>query len=62
MRKAKLQMVTSHFEIVNLNEDETFGEFYSKLSEIVNSMSGLGEKVLEVKVVEKNSLITPSSF
>ena len=29
-------MLTSCFEIVNMKEDETFGEFYTKLSEIVN--------------------------
>jgi hypothetical protein len=45
-----------------MKEDESFGEFYTKLSEIVNSMRGLGEKVYEVRVIEKNSSVTSSSF
>jgi hypothetical protein len=42
VRKAKLQMLMSRFKTVNMKEDETFGEFYTELSEIVNSMQGLG--------------------
>ena len=62
MRKAKLQMLTSRFEIVNMKEDETFGELGTKLSEIVISMQGIGEKVFEVRVVEKILRSLPPHF
>ncbi|XP_059451074.1 uncharacterized protein LOC132181859 [Corylus avellana] len=52
--KAKPQMLMSRFETVNIMEDEMFGEFYTKLSEIVNSMRGLGEKVPEITAVEES--------
>lgn len=34
-------------------EEETFTEFYTKLTDIVNSLVGLGEKIDEFKVVKK---------
>jgi superfamily I DNA and RNA helicase len=34
-------------------EDETFGEFYSKMSDLRNSMVSLGKTVSEVKLIHK---------
>ncbi|XP_059451028.1 uncharacterized protein LOC132181814 [Corylus avellana] len=45
-----------------MKEDETFGEFYTKLSEIGNFMRGLGEGVPEVRVVEKILQSLPPHF
>lgn len=53
VKKSKLQMLISRFEIIKMKEDETFGEFYTQLSNTVNSIYGLGEKVSEVKTIEK---------
>jgi hypothetical protein len=36
-----------------MKEDESFGEFYNKLGEILNSMREPNEKVSEVRVIEK---------
>ena len=37
IKTVKLQRVTSSFEEIRMEEDETFGEFYDKLKDIVNS-------------------------
>lgn len=51
VKKSKLQMLTSRFEVIKMKEDEAFGEFCIQLSDILNSIRGLGEKVSEVKTV-----------
>jgi hypothetical protein len=41
VKSAKLQMLTSRFEEIKMLEEETFGEFYSKISDLKNSMVNL---------------------
>jgi hypothetical protein len=48
---AKLQMLISRFEEIKMLEEETFGEFYSKMSDLRNSMVSLGKSVLDVKLI-----------
>jgi hypothetical protein len=36
-----------------MNEDETFGEFYSQLCDIINSIYGIGEKVMKSRLLRK---------
>jgi hypothetical protein len=36
-------------------EDETFGDFYSKLSDLRNSMVSLGKPISDVKLIERFS-------
>ena len=49
----KLQRLTSSFEEMRMEEDETFDEFYAKLKDIVNSAFNLGERIAESKIVRK---------
>ena len=49
----KLQKLTSSFEEIRTEEDETFDEFYAKLKDIVNSAFNLGECIAESKIVRK---------
>ena len=42
-----LQRLTSSFEEIWMEEDETFDEFYAKLRDIVNSAFNLGESIAE---------------
>ena len=49
----KLQRLTSSFEEIRMEEDETFDEFYAKLMDIVNSSFNLGESLVESKIVRK---------
>jgi hypothetical protein len=46
-------MLISKFEEIKMLEDETFGEFYSKMSDLRNSMVSLGKTVLDVKLICK---------
>ena len=45
-----------------MHDDETFDDFYAKLSDIVNSYFTLGEKIPEAKVVGKILRSLPERF
>jgi hypothetical protein len=53
VKSAKLQMLISRFEEIKILEDETFREFYSKMSDLRNSMVSLGKTVSDVKLIRK---------
>ena len=42
VKDLKLQRLTTSFEEIKMEEDESFDEFYSKLKDIVNSAFNLG--------------------
>ena len=41
------------FEEINMEEDESFDEFYAKLKNIMNSAFNLGETIPEPRIVRK---------
>jgi hypothetical protein len=49
VKSVKLQMLISIFEEIKMLDDETFREFYSKMSDLINLMVSLGKFVLDVK-------------
>jgi hypothetical protein len=51
VKSAELQMLISKFEEIKMLEEETFGEFYSKMSDLRNSMVSLGKPVSDVKLI-----------
>ena len=53
VKAVKFQRLTSSFEEIRMEEDETFNEFYAKLKNIVNSAFNLGESIAESKIVRK---------
>ena len=53
VKDTKLQMLTTGFEEIKLNEDESFDSFYGKLNEVVIGKFNLGEKIEDSKVVRK---------
>jgi hypothetical protein len=53
VKSAKLQMLISRFEEIKMLEEETFGEFYSKMSDLRNSMVNLGKPISDVKLIRK---------
>ena len=53
VKTVKLQRLTSSFEEIRMEEDETFDEFYAKLKNIVNSAFNLGKSIVEAKIVRK---------
>jgi hypothetical protein len=46
-------MLISKFEEIKMLEDETFGEFYSKMSNLRNSMVSLEKPISDVKLIRK---------
>ena len=53
VKTVKLQRLTSSFEEIRMEEDETFDEFYANLKDIMNSAFNLGESIAESKIVRK---------
>ena len=53
VKTVKLQRLTSNFEEIRVEKDETFDEFYVKLKDIVNFAFNLGEFIAESKIVRK---------
>ena len=62
MKTVKLQRLTSSFEEIRMEEDETFDEFYAKLKDIVNSAFILKESIVESKIVRKILRPLPKRF
>jgi hypothetical protein len=48
---AKLQMFIFKFEEIKMLEEETFRDFYTKISDLRNSMESLGKKISDVKLI-----------
>jgi hypothetical protein len=44
-------MLISRFEEIKMLEEETFGEFYSKMCDLRNSMVSLGKPISVVKLI-----------
>jgi hypothetical protein len=53
VKSAKLQMLISRFEEIKMLEEETFEEFYSKMSDLRNSMVSLGKPISDVKLSKR---------
>jgi len=62
VKSAKLQMLISRFEEIKMLEDETFGEFYTKMSCLRNSMVSLGKSVSDVMLIQKILWSLPKRF
>jgi len=62
VKSAKLQMLISRFEEIKMLEEETFGEFYSKMSDLRNSMVSLGKPTSDVKLIQKILRSLPEHF
>ena len=59
VKDSKLQRLTTCFEEIKMEEDESFNKFYAKLKDIVNSAFNLGETIPEPKIVRKCSDLYP---
>jgi hypothetical protein len=55
-------MLISRFEKIKMLEDETFGESYTKMSDLRNSMVSLGKSVSDVKLFRKILRSFPERF
>jgi hypothetical protein len=55
-------MLISRFEDIKMLEDETFGEFCTKLSDLRNSMVSLRKTILDRKLIQKILRSFPEHF
>ena len=62
VKDSKLQRLTTSFEEIKMEDDESFNEFYAKLKDIVNSAFNLGETIPEPKIVRKVLRSLPERF
>ena len=62
VKDSKLQRLTTSFEEIKVEEDETFDEFYAKLKDIVNLALNLGEQIPEPKIMRKVLRSLPERF
>ena len=62
IKDSRFQWLTTSFEEIKMEEDESFDEFYAKLKDIVNSTFNLGETIPEPKIVRKVLRFLPEKF
>ena len=62
VKDSKFQRLTTSFEEIKMEEDESFHEFYAKLKNIVNSAFNLRETIPEPKIVRKVLGSLPERF
>ena len=62
VKDSKLQRLTTSFEEIKMEEDESFDEFYAKLKDIVNFALNLRETIPEPKIVRKVFRSLPERF
>ena len=62
VKDSKLLKLSTSFEEIKMEGNESFDEFYAKLKDIVNSMFNLGEQILEPKIVRKVLRSLPERF
>ena len=53
VKDSKLERLTTSFEEIKMEANESFNEFYAKLKDMVNSTFNLGEQIPEPKIVRK---------
>jgi hypothetical protein len=62
VKASKIHMLVSKFEEIRMEEEETFDEFYYKLSTIRNCTINLGKKMTDAKIVKKILRSLPPRF
>ena len=62
VKDSKLQRLTTSFEEIKMEEDESFDEFYTKLKDIVNLAFNFGETISKPKIVRKVLKSLPEKF
>ena len=62
VKDLKLQRLTTSFEEIKMEEDESFDDFYVKLKDVVNSAFNLGKTIPEPKIVRKVLSSLPERF
>ena len=62
VKDSKIQRLTTSFEEIKMEKDESFDEFYAKLKDIVNSAFNLEETIPKPKIIRKVLRSLPERF
>ena len=62
MKISRLQLLTTKFENLKMNDDETAQEYQMKILEITSASSALGQKMSEANLVSKILRSLPRLF
>ena len=62
VKDSMLQRLTTSFEEIKMEKNETFNEFYAKLKDIVNSAFNRGDHIPEPKIVKNVLRSLPERF
>jgi len=62
VKSARLQLLTTKFENLKMQEDEKYMIFYMNILDIANSFDSLGEKLTDEKLVRKILRFLPQRF
>ncbi|KAA0065486.1 gag-proteinase polyprotein [Cucumis melo var. makuwa] len=62
IKMSRMQILTSHFKALKMEEDETIAEFIVRVLNIANELYTLGEKMSDSKLVRKVLRSLPSRF
>jgi hypothetical protein len=59
---SRIQLLTTKFESLKMNEDETIQAYYMNVIDIANTFDSLGEKLSDEKLVRKILRSLPKRF
>ena len=62
VKDSKFQRLTTSFEEIKIEDNESSNEFYAKLKDIVNSDFNLGETIPKPKILRKVLKSLPERF
>ena len=53
LRKSRIELLISKFENLQMEENETIGQYHARIRDISNVSFILGEKIYEKKLIQK---------
>lgn len=62
VKSSRIQLLTTKFESLRMQEDETIQDYYMNVLDIANSFDSLGEKLSDEKLVRKILRSLPKRF
>ncbi|XP_019438838.1 PREDICTED: uncharacterized protein LOC109344531 [Lupinus angustifolius] len=62
IKKVKLQTLRRQYELLNMEENDKIGEYFTKILAITNQMKGYGESIIDLMIIEKIMRSLPQKF
>ena len=62
VKESKLQTYKGHFENLKMKEEENIAEYYLRVHEIFNGITGIGEEMKENDIVDKLLRTMPMKY